>query len=294
MLHVKLPDESDLYGIIQATNFRDIPPELDSLPALYDRLKKKFAKYRHLDQERDADALILRQALINGELKEAQPVSKIGGFNKIHRSFFLDMFARNKKIATGLQTFGFEFFAVGTEYNAINFADTLLGNEIYRRQPDTIAEDGATAIYATTLLSALQGNPALNTTVALTSISPFELNLASPTGATVGTRIQLVSVVTGTFYATITNIAGPQITLTDIMDIGGTSYPAGFPNPKPSSGDKVDAVHCEGALITRADASLTLNTGVILNRRLFINPKRTGSIADSALYDVIFTFTSAN
>jgi len=47
--HVELPMKSGINGIIKATGFR-IEPELDSLPALYARVKQKFARYRHLDE----------------------------------------------------------------------------------------------------------------------------------------------------------------------------------------------------------------------------------------------------
>jgi hypothetical protein len=71
MMHLKLPEKNNMYGVIQATGFENVPPELDSLPAMYGRLKTKYARYRHLDERTDHGALKLRQALLMGELKEA-------------------------------------------------------------------------------------------------------------------------------------------------------------------------------------------------------------------------------
>lgn len=292
MLYVQIPAKNNMYGIIQATGFPNIPPELDSLPALYARLKQKFARYRTLDERVDRDALILRQALLAGELKEAQPSQRVGNINRVHRPFFQDLFAINKKVATSSQTLGFEYFAVGNKYNVDNFTDTQLGNEIYRRTPDTINEDGASSIYATTLLSVSQGNPTLATTVVSSTASV--ITVASATGAILTGRIQVVTA-NNTYFCTITAIAGNDLTVGAIMDLGGTSY-ADFSvaGDIPASPNPVNGIHCEAALITRDDATPTLGSGLTINRRIFEFSKQTGLVAQSVLYDVIFSYVSVD
>jgi hypothetical protein len=288
---VELPMKSGINGIISASGFM-IEPELDSLPALYARLQQKFARYRHLSTEVDADVLRLRSALLAGELgNEARPIKKAIGFNRLHRTYFLDLFALNKGTASSLQTMAFKYFAIGNKYNPISFSDETLGNEIYRRAPDTIAEDGQSTIYATTLISASQANPTLNTTV--TSSTATIITVASATGAIVTGRIQVITA-NNTYYATITNVSGNQLTVADLIDSGGTTYTQ-FPAADiPQSGDEVDGTHCEAAIVTRDDATGTANTGKILNRRIFDYAKRTGSVANSVLYDFIFTYVTVD
>jgi len=260
-----------------------VPDELDSLEALRRQLCYQERRYW------DAPIHEVMAAIRRGEVRHTRILGRQGGENKLVRGFYTEFFARLKGAQTtpgANQTLFIEKFAVGTKYDATLFADTTLGNEIYRATPAELYEDGVSTFYATTYLKKTEGNPTGNTTVS--SSTTTVITVASATGFVVDGRIQ-VETANNTYNCTVSAISGADLTVTDIT--GGSLSGAGAfdAGDIPQSGDTVKALHSEAACFLGGATTSSANTGTMMNR------KRIEQLKDSSislLYDYILACAS--
>lgn len=317
LIHATVPDGIGLSSRIECTALA-VPDELDDLTALRQQLAKQEGvaipprpvPVRHCEAcwaaallgkpERCPTCRTMQQTwnrylcqamacIRKGHVRHTRILGRQGGENKLVRGFYTEFFARLAGAQTtpgGNQTLFIERFAVGTKYDATLFADTQLGNEIYRAVPDEFFDDSVSTFYATTYLKKTQGNPTGNTTVS--SSTTTVITVASATGFVVDGRIQ-VETASNTYNCTVSNISGSDLTVTDIT--GGSLSGAGAfdVSDTPANGDTVKALHSEAACFLGGATTSSANTGNMMNRKLIEQLKDTSV---SLLYDYILACTS--
>jgi hypothetical protein len=317
LIHATVRNSINLSSRIECTALA-VPDELDDLTALREQLAKQDGTaipprpvpVRHCEACW-ANALIgsarrcstctamqqtwnryIHQALASirkGAVKHTKLLGRQGGENKLVRGFYSEFFARLAGAQTtpdANQTLYIEKFAVGTKYDATLFADTTLGNEIYRATPTEFFDDTVSTFYATSYLKKTEGNPTGNTTVA--SSTTTVITVASATGFVVDGRIQ-VETASNTYNCTVSAISGTDLTVNDIT--GGSLSGAGAfdVSDTPVNGDTVKALHSEAACFLGGATSSSADTGNMMNRKLIEQLKDTSI---SLLYDYILACTS--
>lgn len=314
----KLPISSQ----IRCTKFQ-VDPEHDSLPILLDmaaqlpqvqeRIKKRFEKDLERIEQRlkagkikpedyqakiakaaaNARMLECTEALRNGEVEAATPVSHSRGENMLLRGFWEDLFDRFAGTASANQTLEIKYLALGTSYADSSFSQEDLTNETYRDTTTDTYEDGLRTYYTTMWTQRSQANPN-STTLSddVDSESADTLPLTAVTGVIVGARLQ-VETATNIYKCTVLSIDSLDVTVGNI--VGGNLPSTGASefdeNDLPLSGNNVFVLIAEGGCIIGDDATSSTNSGKAMNRKK-LEEKKTE--VDSLLWDYVLAGASVD
>jgi len=263
-----------------------VPDELDDLNTLINQLRREQVRYRNAPMHE------VMAAIRRGEVRHTQVIDQDLGGNRLVRGFFLDFFARlgGAKTAPGeAQTLFIERFALGTNYASVSFNQPQLGKEIYRAAPDEFYDDGNTTFYATTYLKKSDGNPLADTLVDSSTTTVITVDDGSE--FSVNDRCQ-VQTDLETYFFTVKDVTSNDLEVKDILGGSFTEPVQAFdPADIPQNGNRVVAMHAEGACFLGGDADASPNTGNMMNRRRI---QRLKDSSISRLYDYILACASVD